>query len=491
MPRVNAAPPLNQPDPRVLHILAALKRLCLLAAATVATISPAAALFDPLGKLFSPAWSRMPVVLAICTLLTALSLFLSMPSRSSRALRISARLALVVILVAGYNILHSLLAPTGNPANLAASTDPTILPASFAFVLLGALTLGLRVVSRIASECIDALTVVTCAVMLVFFYRFTLGSAHLIDVSSQTQLAPTTILCLALLTFVAFNLRAEHGIFCVLLGPGIAGKTARLAAPFALGLPVIRSIGRGYIHAEYVTALASLAAFCLILIICLRIHSLEREVSDLSLRDELTGLYNRRGFNVLAEQAHRLARRSAEPFSVLFIDLDNLKQINDFRGHEAGSALLREMADLLRNTFRETDVIARLGGDEFVVAGRSSAAEIAHASERLTAAATRVQPITLSFSLGHITADRLRLYSLEEMIQRADQRMYEKKRSKKNPQTAASTPNETLQIVPAGSASRIGRHLPASLLTLSSRRTPPCPAPSGPVKSKFPSSPSV
>ena len=72
----------------------------------------------------------------------------------------------------------------------------------------------------------------------------------------------------------------------------------------------------------------ALLAFCLIYVMSRRIESLERNIHDLSLRDELTGLANLRGFRLLAEQALRMGRRSHVPFSVLFIDLDNLKNIN-------------------------------------------------------------------------------------------------------------------------------------------------------------------
>jgi diguanylate cyclase (GGDEF)-like protein len=100
------------------------------------------------------------------------------------------------------------------------------------------------------------------------------------------------------------------------------------------------------------------------------IKGMENEIHDLSLRDELTGLYNLRGFKILAVQALRLAQRSNAPFSVLFIDLDDLKRINDFHGHGVGSAALNETGELIKTTFRETDVIGRVGGDEFAVAGQ-------------------------------------------------------------------------------------------------------------------------
>ena len=84
------------------------------------------------------------------------------------------------------------------------------------------------------------------------------------------------------------------------------------------------------------TAITTMVSFVLLLILARRISSMELEIRDLSLRDALTGLYNLRGFHLLAEQSLRLARRNQMPFSVLFVDLDNLKQINDSYGPRRG-----------------------------------------------------------------------------------------------------------------------------------------------------------
>lgn len=93
----------------------------------------------------------------------------------------------------------------------------------------------------------------------------------------------------------------------------------------------------------------------------------EAEVKQLSLTDELTGLYNRRGFFLLAEQQLRIARRTQTSGCLLFVDLDGLKQINDSLGHEVGDRAIVNAAQLLKQTFRDADIVARLGGDEFVV----------------------------------------------------------------------------------------------------------------------------
>jgi diguanylate cyclase (GGDEF)-like protein len=93
----------------------------------------------------------------------------------------------------------------------------------------------------------------------------------------------------------------------------------------------------------------------------------EAALRALSLVDELTGLYNRRGFTTLAAQALARARERGAPALVFYMDMDGFKGINDVHGHAEGDEALKAVADVLRRTFRESDVVARLGGDEFVV----------------------------------------------------------------------------------------------------------------------------
>ena len=164
------------------------------------------------------------------------------------------------------------------------------------------------------------------------------------------------------------------------------------------------------------------------LYLVLRINSMEIEIHDLTLRDELTGLYNLRGFQLLAGQSLRLAQRAQTTFSVLFIDLDNLKKINDELDHEAGSAFLAETGTLLNSIFRETDVIGRIGGDEFAVAGQFSDHEISTIAEGLEEA-SRLRsnkpghPYPLSFSMGHVTSTVGSRESLKDLVSKADKAM--------------------------------------------------------------------
>ena len=94
-------------------------------------------------------------------------------------------------------------------------------------------------------------------------------------------------------------------------------------------------------------------------------YMLRAELSNLALTDELTSLYNRRGFLSLAERQLKLGRRSGREMLLFFIDVDGLKRMNDSFGHSEGDLALTRTAEVLGKTFRDSDVLARLGGDEF------------------------------------------------------------------------------------------------------------------------------
>ena len=166
-------------------------------------------------------------------------------------------------------------------------------------------------------------------------------------------------------------------------------------------------------------------------------HRLRDELRALSLQDELTGLYNRRGFVILAEQQLKLARRLKRQLVLLFADLDGLKQINDTFGHSEGDAALRQIAKILKDVFRSSDLIARVGGDEFIVVAMEAEnpdgnALISRLTKMLNALAkqrTRRYPLTLSF--GMIRYDPEHPKSLAELLARADKVMYSQKKKKR------------------------------------------------------------
>ena len=389
----------------------------------------------------------------MAALLGALSLRFSEPRRPARSQRLGRLLAVLVMLIGGVMLTASLLnIRLANPQPFAHyRVFPYFLPgmapqtaADFALLGLTMLFMGAR--GRASGIAADALTVALSLLTLILVSGHLLAMWHVFGPMEHSGTSSQSMACLLLLTLAAFFRRAEHGVFSILLGSGVASRVARVFTPLLVVLPFVREMGRaefvgaGKIPPHYTTAILAsinvMAAFFLLLYLAWRINRMEIEIRDLSLRDALTGLYNIRGFRILAEQSLRMAHRSKEPFSVLFIDLDDLKQTNDLLGHQAGSELLIEMGEILKETFRETDVFGRIGGDEFAVAGQSSQSAIAHAALRLEECAelrneqTRGS-IGLHFSVGHATANHDKHETLDELLARADEAMYEEKRRKK------------------------------------------------------------
>ena len=165
-------------------------------------------------------------------------------------------------------------------------------------------------------------------------------------------------------------------------------------------------------------------------------HHLLSELHNQSLKDYLTGLNNRRGFFLLAQQHVKLAKRMKRPVLFVVADLDGMKQINDTFGHEAGDQALIETAGILKKTFRDADIIGRIGGDEFAVCimedDTSTADAItARLEENIRIANdTTTSPYRLSISAGISRFEAFSQGTFEQMLAQADGLMYEKKRTR-------------------------------------------------------------
>jgi diguanylate cyclase (GGDEF)-like protein len=163
--------------------------------------------------------------------------------------------------------------------------------------------------------------------------------------------------------------------------------------------------------------------------------ALERHASELrqaSVTDELTGLLNRRGFMLIADQAIRTAARNRQKLVLFFVDLDGMKTINDELGHTMGDRALAETASLLRRVFRRSDVVARLGGDEFVVLAIDATVEsgptlAAKMREALLEYNSSSPQFRLSMSVGTSVFDPAAPSTLERLLSEADAHMYKEK----------------------------------------------------------------
>lgn len=444
----------SDPDEAVLEKLAVTERVLLASVVVIAMVNLIAWAIPLAGSVPIGTWRFMSAESTLAALLGAFSLNFTGANRSDRMNRVGLLLAvaltLLCVAVLGENLLHISLGidipfESGPESSLAfAARFPSQTAAGFG--LLGLTLVLAKVRKRVASLTEDLLTAGLVVFVLTLLSGQVTAMLHLFGPQIYVRSSTQSIACLFLLTWVAFFRRARIGVFSILLGRGNGSKLARGLSPILLVLPYLREGLRAHfinwrrMPPHYATALlasiAMVVSMAMLLYLAWRINYMEIEIHSLSIRDELTGLYNLRGFTLMAEQALRMAHRSGDPFSVLFIDLDDLKQINDQQGHSAGSACLVEAAEILKLVFRETDVLGRVGGDEFAVAGGFTQSGTVKAARRMREMATRLsnekgERPALSFSIGQATSDKNARESLDALLAKADQAMYEEKRRRK------------------------------------------------------------
>ncbi|MDQ3957248.1 MAG: diguanylate cyclase [Actinomycetota bacterium] len=159
----------------------------------------------------------------------------------------------------------------------------------------------------------------------------------------------------------------------------------------------------------------------------------EQQAQEQALRDDLTGLHNRRGLLHVTEALMKLAVRADRPLSLVYIDMDGMKGINDTHGHQEGDRALIDVARILQGNLRESDFIARIGGDEFcAVLSGGSEEQDAVAVARIEKAVrahneTAGRPYELSLSIGLARFDPSRPFTIYELLGAADAAMYRQK----------------------------------------------------------------
>jgi diguanylate cyclase (GGDEF)-like protein len=171
----------------------------------------------------------------------------------------------------------------------------------------------------------------------------------------------------------------------------------------------------------------------------------EKKIQDklkfLATIDSLSGLYNRAEFMSLAKRQFILAKRNNEELSVLIMDLDNFKIINDTFGHAAGDYIIREIGSTIMSSFRKTDIAGRIGGEEFaVVLKNASLEEAKKAAEqfRVTVANRKMiygkqeVSVTVSIGVAAICGNTGENYDIEDVLKMADDALYKAKASGRN-----------------------------------------------------------
>ncbi|HJR62130.1 MAG TPA: GGDEF domain-containing response regulator [Gemmatimonadaceae bacterium] len=203
----------------------------------------------------------------------------------------------------------------------------------------------------------------------------------------------------------------------------------------SLGLEAVKEGAQDYLVKEHLTGNALGRAIRY----AIERHRVQSALRQLALVDTLTGLYNRRGFFALAEHSVKLAQRTGRGVVLLFADLDGMKQINDTFGHQEGDRAMLEVAALLRNTFRRSDIVGRLGGDEFAILALDAPPQVAEmlaarTIERVREAnVSRERKYQLSLTIGTAVFDYARTPTLDHLLAEADRRLYEQKPGKRHP----------------------------------------------------------
>lgn len=205
-------------------------------------------------------------------------------------------------------------------------------------------------------------------------------------------------------------------------------------------------------HAEIVATLVHFCCFSVIATLICRLNTALKRERFLSRHDFLTGLPNMHSFNDRAEEELRKSTSEESLFSIVFVDCDNFKTVNDTLGHQAGDDLLKTVSDQLMASLRSEDYVARYGGDEFVLLLPNTDSETA--VEVLTRLQNELNnemqkngwPVTLSMGVATFLRPP---ESVESAIKTADRIMYERKQTSKNGVSAQVFGNETNQLVDA------------------------------------------
>ncbi|MGA9770208.1 MAG: GGDEF domain-containing protein [Blastocatellia bacterium] len=348
---------------------------------------------------------------------------------------------------------------TGQPNRMAPNT-------ALNFVLLSCALLFLdkRIMRKLYIA--EAFIIACLFASLIPLIGYAYGAKMLYGIGQYVPMAVHSALTFLVLSVGILMSRPEHGLAMTILDKGISGVVARRFLPAIIYLPIItgwlRMEGQrlGLYEDELGVTLMvvthTLTLSALVLYNSFTLHRIddqrklaESRLQELTLMDDLTELRNLRGFLLLTEQELKLARnkRMGLDLWLIFADLDGLKQINDTLGHQAGSQAIIQTAEILKCTFRETDVIARIGGDEFAILAVTTDVDsgnilVSRIKNNLRAFNSREQlPYQLSLSVGAVRVDPDKSPSITELLESADQAMYEQKRMRRG-QTRSSLNNQ-------------------------------------------------
>jgi diguanylate cyclase (GGDEF)-like protein len=416
------------PDPSLFRAARWTQVLCLAVAAAAIAIC-LAPLFGLAENEITVQTTRASLPILLTALVSVVGLGLSGPDRAGTRLFYAGRAAQVLAIFGAAVIIFwtRAISASGNPMHAVA--PPAKL--AFGFVLLAVAVLLVDDANWLINRAVDVMVCGLCLLAVLILSDVLFGWLGVFGMSAGRQLPRALLVCLIALTTAVTLRQAEHGVLSIFLGVGMGSKMARIFAPLLLVLTfaweALNTRVAGQPGAALLAAGGVAVGTGILLFFAWRISRMENEIHDLVLRDEATRLYNQRGFHLLAEHALRLAKRTNVPFSVLFVEMENLTEIHSELGPNAAAASLAEAGEILRATFRESDIKGRIGAADFAVAGRFDRAGISIAALRLEAAtAARMSktqgPVPLKLSIGHVTTlDSGLQESLKDLLVRAGQ----------------------------------------------------------------------
>jgi len=444
--------PDRQLNEKLLHRLVITRWICLVIVVLIAGSVLCGWIVPAIASLFPPGWALMKANTTICFLLSTAGLVLMHSRRNNQSLVAGNLCAVIIIFLAGAAIFEHLSGINLWMDTIVAADGGSEMPGRMSiqtasyFVLMGLILISAGFGNKCWNLVVDLLVMMQWMLILVIISGYSFDASYLFGHSPTTRTSLQTLVCMTLSAFSLVVYRSRSGLFSVFVGVGIGSQAVRMIFPFALLLPfLIVGAGAyatftGWLTDPYVAAIsASMSSTLLFIIIVLmgtKINALERDLRDLSLTDELTRIYNRRAFYMLGEHSMRETQRTNQPLTVLFFDLDGLKLVNDAFGHDTGSRLLQDFADLLRNNFRSNDIVARLGGDEFAVITHAWKDELISVLQRLTNAnellnSTGGNKYKVSYSVGQAGIETVKNESFTELVDQADAAMYQRKRQKR------------------------------------------------------------
>ena len=298
----------------------------------------------------------------------------------------------------------------------------------------------------------NVLLLILLSLCTIFLAGFIFEANHLIDQGSHIRVSVPTMTCMLLITYCLIAHPLNKGFYTLLVRRDMAGHIARSILPLTYVIPLVCIISgatlasKGIFDIPLAAALTlsivSISMFITVYLLIFRIRSLESQLHEQAIIDELTQVYNLKGFRLMAGRMMDQAKRHGLPLCMIYFDLNHLKKVNDEHGHDTGSAMIRRFADLLSDSFRKTDLVGRVGGDEFVVlcmakVPSSSLSRLEMLMTTLNSA--DIVPYRISYSYGCAYSTVNSRMSLDDMMQKADMFMYQQKHADRNQQAELSS----------------------------------------------------